>query len=89
MFDIPKEYRKGATVTHEPKTWFDGRPVVGWPKQEQTGTICRVDKKEGDCSNATWIKVRWFSGRVESLLSYGCPEAETGLLVVNNSTVNS
>lgn len=52
---------KGARVTSQPKHWYDGVPVSGWPKLEYVGTVTEVLKIAG----CTYARVKYDSGRRE------------------------
>ncbi len=49
----------GQRVTNEPRSWYDGAPVTGWPRS--TGVVIGEKTLRG----MRYVRVRWDSGRVD------------------------
>ena len=57
------ELERGDIVTKQPKKWYDGTPVKGWPDPKYMGRVIRVeiDSKFGH----TLARIKWATGRLE------------------------
>jgi hypothetical protein len=58
---------RGSRVTLQPRTWWDGEPVEGWPDPLYVGVVLRVDELQG----LPMARVKYPTGRAEWHTIYG------------------
>lgn len=61
VIDAVPAFERGARVTNQRRTYFDGMPVAGWPAPQFQGTVRKVVEIAG----CAYARVKWDSGRLE------------------------
>lgn len=62
------DMQPGTKVTKQPRTWYDGTPIVGWPDAKYIGTVCpqrHAFEPNDDGLQMILVKVKWATGRTE------------------------
>ena len=55
--------KPGTRVTPQPRTWWDGKPVAGWPDPQFLGTVRKVEDWYR-VGRPTHVRVKFDSGRL-------------------------